>query len=80
MVELFGISVVFMIIALVIRRPWTVALPFVVWLGIAGLCAAGMLPGAEPVESALLAGVIGALFAIAGLVMGARTVRGRPGA
>ncbi len=77
-VELFAISVVFMAVAMLVRRPWTVALPFVVWLGVAGLSEAGILPGGTSLGSALLAGGMGALFAIAGLIVGRRPARNRP--
>ena len=75
---LFIISVVFMAIAFLVRRPWTVALPFLVWLGIYGLSAAGILSGSTSLGAALLAGGVGALFAVAGLVFGRAQVRRQP--
>ncbi len=78
MALLFGISIVFMAIAFLVRRPWTIALPFVVWLGIYGLSASGVLSGSTSLGSALLAGGVGALFAVAGLVFGQGQVRRQP--
>jgi hypothetical protein len=72
MVLLFGLSMVFMAVAFLVRRPWTVGLPFVVWLGLAGLEAAGLISADTTIGSALLAGGLGALFAVAGLVMAGR--------
>lgn len=78
MLLLFGISVVFMAIAFLVRRPWTVALPVVVWLVVYGLSAARILTGETTLGSALVAGVMGAMFAIAGLVVANGQARRRP--
>jgi hypothetical protein len=79
MAILIAISVPFAVIAFLVRRPWTVALPIVVWLAIAGLGAAGVLSRSTSIESAIAAGVFGAFFAVAGLVLGERSARRRPG-
>lgn len=44
--------------------------PFIAYLGFAWLEAIGWLPGVTSVDSALLAGGIGAAFAAAGVVVG----------
>jgi hypothetical protein len=77
MLLLFGLSVVFMAIAFLIRRPWTIAVPFVAWLGLYGLGAWGIVTGETSLSAALFAGVLGALFAVAGLVLGSRQARSR---
>ena len=71
-------SIVFMAIAFLVRRPWTVALPFLVWLGVYLLGASRIVSDQTSLESALLAGGLGALFAVAGLVLGRAQVRGQP--
>ncbi len=78
MALLFGISVVFMAVAFLVRRPWTVALPFAIWVGIYALGEVGILPGGTSLSSALLAGGLGALFAVAGLVLGRGQARRQP--
>ncbi len=78
-IEVFGISLVFMAVAFLVRRPWTVAVPFVVWLGLAGLSQGGILPATVTLGSAVLGGAVGAVFAISGLIVSGRPVRGRPG-
>ena len=78
MALLFGISIVFMAVAFLVGRPWTIALPFVVWLGIWLLGAMGLITGGGPIEAALVAGVMGALFAIAGLVLRKGQANRRP--
>lgn len=70
MLLLFGLSVVFMAVAFLVRRPWTVALPFAAWLGVYALNATGLVAGDTSLGAALLAGGLGALFAVAGLVFG----------
>jgi hypothetical protein len=75
---LFGISIVFMAVAFVIRRPSTIVLPFVTWLVIAVLGQAGVLSEASDLGSNVLAGVVGGLFAVAGLVFGERSARQPP--
>lgn len=78
MLLVFGISIVFMAIAFLSQRPWTVAVPFLVWLGIDLLVRLGVLAGEPDLGSALLAAAVGALFAVAGLVLGRAQVRGQP--
>jgi hypothetical protein len=78
MALLFGLSVVFMALAFLVRRPWTVAVPFVAWLGVYVLNASGVLTGDTTLGSAVLAGVVGAMFAIAGLVFGNAQARRQP--
>jgi len=78
MAILLGVSVLFAAIAFLVRRAWTVALPFVAWLGVAGLAAAGVLAGETTVGSSLLAGIVGSMFAFGGLILGERAARQRP--
>jgi hypothetical protein len=78
MALLFGLSIIFMAIAFLIRRPWTIAVPFVAWLGIYGLNAAGIVTADTSLASALIAGAVGALFAVAGIVFGNGQARRQP--
>jgi hypothetical protein len=50
-------------------RGWTVAVPFLFWLAFAWLESLGILSGTTSTTSALLAGVIGAVFAGFGIVI-----------
>ena len=50
-------------------RVWTVAVPFLFWLAFAWLESLGILSGTTSTTSALLAGVIGAVFAGFGIVL-----------
>ena len=78
MALLFGLSIVFMALAFLVRRRWTVAAPFVAWLGIYALNTTGILTGETSLGSALLAGAVGALFAVAGLVFANAQARRLP--
>jgi len=78
MLLLFGLSVVFMAVAFLVRRPWTIGLPFVVWLGVYLLNGVGILTGETSLGSALLAGGMGALFAVLGIVLGNSQARRQP--
>jgi hypothetical protein len=61
MVGLLLLSLLFTAIAAWSGRPWTIALPFVFWLGFAWLESLGVLPGTTSTGSALLAGLFGAV-------------------
>jgi len=74
MLLLFVISSVFTFIGYWKPRPWALVLPFVVWLGIARLGDLGILSDKTTTESAILAGVVGAAFALLGFLLSA----GRP--
>ena len=78
MALLFGLSIVFMAISFLVRRPWTIAVPFVAWLGLYLLSAWGIVSGGTSLDSALFAGALGALFSVAGLVLGRGQARSRP--
>jgi hypothetical protein len=78
MTLLFGLSIVFMLIAYVVRRPWTIGLPFAAWLGLWLLGRTGTLSDATSLESALLAGIVGAGFAAAGLFLANQAARRMP--
>jgi hypothetical protein len=78
MLLLFGLSVVFMAVAFLVRRPWTLAVPFVTWLGLYVLNAWGIVSGETTLAAALFAGAVGALFAVAGLVFGNAQTRRQP--
>ena len=78
MLLLFGLSVVFMAIAFLVRQPWTIALPFAAWLVIYALSATGILASGTSLGAALIAGVMGALFAVAGIIFGNAQARRPP--
>ena len=78
MALLFGLGIAFMGIGFLFRRPWTIALPFLVWIGIDALARVGILPGQSDLGAAVLAGVVGALFAVAGIIFGNAQARRLP--
>jgi hypothetical protein len=49
-------------------RPWALVLPVAFWLAFAWLGSIGVLPGGTSLAAALLAGVLGAVFAVAGVL------------
>jgi hypothetical protein len=49
-------------------RTWSLAVPLAFWLGFAALEAVGLLPGTTEVGPALVAGLVGSVFAGVGLV------------
>jgi hypothetical protein len=67
MVGLVLVSLPFAVIAAWSGRRWTLALPFVFWVGFAWLESLGILPGATSLGPAFLAGLFGAIFAGFGL-------------
>ena len=67
MVALFLFSLPFVVIAAWSGRRWTLGLPVVFWVGFAWLESLGVLPGATSLGSALLVGLLGAIFAGVGL-------------
>ena len=70
MTFLIVVSLAFMAFGIIRPRWSTVVVPFVVYLGFAWLESIGMLPGVTSVDSALLAGGVGAAFAAAGMALG----------
>lgn len=67
MVGLIFLSIPFTAIAARSGRPWTIALPFLLWLGFAWLERLGVLPGTTSTGSALLAGLVGAAASSLGI-------------
>jgi len=53
-------------------RLWAIAVPAVFWVGFAWLESLGILPGATSFGSALIAGILGGVFAGIGLVAHSR--------
>jgi hypothetical protein len=77
LVGLALISLPFIILGWRVPRLWTIAVPVVFWLAFAWLEARGVLPGRTGPSSALLVGVIGAVFVVIGISIRI-TVRPRP--
>jgi hypothetical protein len=73
MTLLILISLPFGVLGYLVPRAWTIVAPFVVWIGLAWFGELGILSGRTSLASALLAGGLGALFAVAGLVLARRT-------
>ena len=69
MVGLVLLSLPFLALGCWLGHAWTLAIPFVFWIGFASLEAAGILPGETSLAAALLAGAFGALFTGLGLVL-----------
>lgn len=70
MAFLIAISLVFTALGIMRPRWSTVLVPIIAYLGFAWLESIGWLPGITSMDSALLAGGIGAVFAAAGVVLG----------
>ena len=67
MVAVVLLSIPFALLAAWIGRRWTLVLPIVLWAAFSLLESVGVLPGYTNLETVLLAGVLGACFAAAGL-------------
>ncbi len=76
MVGLLLISLPFAAIGAWSGRLWTIALPFVFWVGFAWLESLRILPGTTGSGAALLAGLFGAVFSGLGVAVHPR-VRSR---
>ena len=72
MVGLILLSLPFVVIAAWSGRGWTIGLPVIFWVGFAWLEGLGILPGSTSLGSALLAGLLGAIFAGVGLAAHSR--------
>jgi hypothetical protein len=72
MTLLILISMPFVALGYLVPRAWTVVVPFVAWMAVAWLGELGILSGRPSLASALLAGGLGALFALAGFFLGRR--------
>jgi hypothetical protein len=69
MVGLVLLSLPFAAIAAWSGRLWALPLPVVFWVGVAWLESLGILPGATSLGAALIAGIVGAVFAGVGLAV-----------
>jgi hypothetical protein len=72
MVALILLSFPFTAIAAWSGRTWTIALPFLFWVGFAWLESLGVLPGTTSTASALLAGLVGAVSSSLGIAAHSR--------
>ena len=68
MTGLLLLSLPWAVLGWVRPRPWALGLPVAFWLAIAWLESLDILPGTTGLASALLAGVLGAVFAVAGVL------------